>query len=150
MCHLIWVRMTPIQNRPICIHSRLDVFTHLILCIDKGLLKTLNIMGGQDGPMLKHWLSWNYRLFMLCTFLNIYTVYLFPPEFAISSWLPDCEIDVERCDCLPRPEPTLQPRPVHRCPLNSSICAHKHQRYDPVSCRWAKHGTGDRLSHSLN
>lgn len=57
------------------------------------------------------------------------------PEFAISSWLPDCEIDVERCDCLPRPEPTLQPRPVHRCPLNSSICAHKHQRYDPVSCR---------------
>ncbi|KAM7424393.1 hypothetical protein PAMA_000642 [Pampus argenteus] len=59
-----------------------------------------------------------------------------PPCVSIhSSWMPDCEIDVERCDCLPRPEPTIQLRPIHRCHLNSSICAHRHQRFDRVSCR---------------
>ncbi|XP_042262834.1 vascular endothelial growth factor D [Thunnus thynnus] len=57
------------------------------------------------------------------------------PEFPLGSWMPDCEIDVERCDCLPRPEPIRQPRPIHRCHLNSSICAHKHQHFDQASCR---------------
>uniref|UniRef100_A0A1A8E9U8 C-fos induced growth factor n=1 Tax=Nothobranchius kadleci TaxID=1051664 RepID=A0A1A8E9U8_NOTKA len=52
------------------------------------------------------------------------------PVLPLSSWMPDCEIDVERCDCLPKPEPLLQPRPVHRCQHNSSICAHRHQRFD--------------------
>uniref|UniRef100_A0A3Q2DYT1 Vascular endothelial growth factor D n=1 Tax=Cyprinodon variegatus TaxID=28743 RepID=A0A3Q2DYT1_CYPVA len=28
------------------------------------------------------------------------------------SWMSDCEIDAERCECLPRPEPILQPRPL--------------------------------------
>uniref|UniRef100_A0A3Q3S0W5 Vascular endothelial growth factor D n=1 Tax=Mastacembelus armatus TaxID=205130 RepID=A0A3Q3S0W5_9TELE len=51
------------------------------------------------------------------------------------SWMPDCEIDVERCDCLTRQVPTFPPRPVHRCQLNSSICAHKHQHFDQGSCR---------------
>ncbi|XP_023257423.1 vascular endothelial growth factor D isoform X2 [Seriola lalandi dorsalis] len=55
------------------------------------------------------------------------------PEFPFSSWMPDCEIDVERCDCLPKPAPTLQPRAIHRCQLNSSICAHKRQRFDQAS-----------------
>ncbi|GAA6218825.1 vascular endothelial growth factor D isoform X1 [Lates japonicus] len=53
------------------------------------------------------------------------------PEFPLSSWMPDCEIDVERCDCLPRPVPTLQPR---GCQLNSSTCAHRHQHFDQASC----------------
>ncbi|XP_028438671.1 vascular endothelial growth factor D isoform X1 [Perca flavescens] len=57
------------------------------------------------------------------------------PEFPLSSWMPDCEIDVERCDCLPRPGPMLEPRPIQRCQLNSSICAHRHQRFDQASCR---------------
>uniref|UniRef100_A0A3P9BDV6 Vascular endothelial growth factor D n=1 Tax=Maylandia zebra TaxID=106582 RepID=A0A3P9BDV6_9CICH len=57
------------------------------------------------------------------------------PELPLSSWMPDCEIDVERCDCLPRTEPTLQSRTSHRCQVNSSICAHKHQRFDEASCR---------------
>lgn len=52
-------------------------------------------------------------------------------EFPLSSWMPDCEIDVERCDCLPRPEPT-----VYHCHLNSSTCAHKNQRFDQASCRY--------------
>ncbi|TKS69647.1 Vascular endothelial growth factor D [Collichthys lucidus] len=52
------------------------------------------------------------------------------PDFPLSSWMPDCEIDVERCDCLPRPVPTLQ-----RCQLNSSICANRHRRFDKASCR---------------
>ncbi|KAG7234637.1 hypothetical protein INR49_004162 [Caranx melampygus] len=62
------------------------------------------------------------------------------PEFPLGSWMPDCEIDVDRCDCLPKAAPTLQPRPVHRCQLNSSICAHKRQRFDQSSCRckWPK------------
>ncbi|XP_028258048.1 vascular endothelial growth factor D isoform X1 [Parambassis ranga] len=62
------------------------------------------------------------------------------PELPLTAWMPDCEIDVERCDCLPRPEPTLQQRPMHRCQLNSSICAHRHQRFDQASCRcrWPK------------
>ncbi|MEQ2226166.1 hypothetical protein ILYODFUR_024746 [Ilyodon furcidens] len=34
------------------------------------------------------------------------------PELPLSSWLSDCEIDVKRCECLPRPEPILQPRPL--------------------------------------
>lgn len=50
-----------------------------------------------------------------------------PLDFPPSSWMPDCEIDVERCDCVSRPAPTLQPR-LHRCHLNSSLCAHRHQR----------------------
>lgn len=50
------------------------------------------------------------------------------PDFPPSSWMPDCEIDVERCDCISRPVPTLQPR-LHRCYLNSSLCAHRHQRF---------------------
>ncbi|XP_068171066.1 vascular endothelial growth factor D [Antennarius striatus] len=57
------------------------------------------------------------------------------PELPLSSWLPDCEIDVELCSCLPPPEPTLQPRPTPGCQHNSSICAHKHQRFDRASCR---------------
>ncbi|XP_031584811.1 vascular endothelial growth factor D [Oreochromis aureus] len=62
------------------------------------------------------------------------------PELPLSPWMPDCEIDVERCDCLPRTEPTLQSRTTHRCQVNSSICAHKHQRFDEASCRcrWPK------------
>uniref|UniRef100_A0A3P8UH65 Vascular endothelial growth factor D n=1 Tax=Amphiprion percula TaxID=161767 RepID=A0A3P8UH65_AMPPE len=61
-------------------------------------------------------------------------------ELPLSSWMPDCEIDVERCDCLPKPEPTLQQRQIHRCQLNSSICAHKRQHFDQASCtcRWPK------------
>ncbi|XP_040926051.1 vascular endothelial growth factor D isoform X2 [Betta splendens] len=55
------------------------------------------------------------------------------PELPFSTWMPDCEIDVERCDCLLRS--TLQPRVIHRCRLNSSICAHKQQRFDEASCR---------------
>ncbi|XP_022063995.1 vascular endothelial growth factor D [Acanthochromis polyacanthus] len=55
-------------------------------------------------------------------------------ELPLSSWMPDCEIDVERCDCLPKPEPTLQQRQIHRCQLNSSICAHRHQHFDQASC----------------
>ncbi|KAA8595871.1 hypothetical protein FQN60_011162 [Etheostoma spectabile] len=53
----------------------------------------------------------------------------------LSSLMPDCEIDVERCDCLLRPGPTLEPRPIQRCHLNSSICAHRHQHFDQSSCR---------------
>lgn len=49
------------------------------------------------------------------------------PDFPASSWMPDCEIDVERCDCVSRPVPMLQPR-LHRCHLNASHCAHRHQR----------------------
>ncbi|KAM6943133.1 vascular endothelial growth factor D [Xenentodon cancila] len=62
------------------------------------------------------------------------------PELPLSSWMPDCEIDVEQCDCLPRPKPILQPRPVNPCHLNSSICASRHQRFDNASCRcrWPK------------
>ncbi|XP_029314146.1 vascular endothelial growth factor D isoform X2 [Cottoperca gobio] len=62
------------------------------------------------------------------------------PDVPLSSWMPDCEIDVERCDCLPRPEPTLQPGPFQRCKLNYSICANKLQRFDQASCRckWPK------------
>ncbi|XP_030271382.1 vascular endothelial growth factor D isoform X1 [Sparus aurata] len=62
------------------------------------------------------------------------------PDFPLTSWMPDCEIDVERCDCLPRPVPPLPPRPAHRCQLNSSICDHRHQRFDPATCRckWPK------------
>ncbi|CAG5858334.1 unnamed protein product [Menidia menidia] len=56
-------------------------------------------------------------------------------ELPLSSWMPDCEIDVEVCDCLPRPEPILQPRPIHRCPLTSSVCASRQQRFDEESCR---------------
>ncbi|XP_049916102.1 vascular endothelial growth factor D isoform X1 [Epinephelus moara] len=56
-------------------------------------------------------------------------------ELPLSSWMPDCEIDVERCDCLPRPVPTLQPRLIHRCHLNSSICAQRNQRFHQASCR---------------
>ncbi|KAF0042988.1 hypothetical protein F2P81_004325 [Scophthalmus maximus] len=57
------------------------------------------------------------------------------PHRSSGSWMPDCEIDVERCDCLPRPEPTLQPRPHHRCHLNSSYCDHMNLRFDQASCR---------------
>ncbi|KAF7649126.1 hypothetical protein LDENG_00146470 [Lucifuga dentata] len=59
------------------------------------------------------------------------------PEFPLSTWMPDCEIDVERCDCLPRLEPSLQPRPTYRCQLNSTICASwsKRRRFDHSSCR---------------
>ncbi|KAK5874187.1 hypothetical protein PBY51_019159 [Eleginops maclovinus] len=63
------------------------------------------------------------------------------PEFPLmDSWMPDCEIDVERCDCLPRPAPTLQPGPIQHCQLNSSICASNHQHFDQASCRckWPK------------
>ncbi|KAM9366880.1 vascular endothelial growth factor D [Symphorus nematophorus] len=56
------------------------------------------------------------------------------PDLPLSSWMPDCEIDVERCDCLPQPTTTVQPRPTHHCPPNSSICG-RHKRFDPVSCR---------------
>ncbi|CAN9507189.1 unnamed protein product [Ophioblennius macclurei] len=56
------------------------------------------------------------------------------PEPPLTTWMPDCEIDVERCDCLPRPEPTLQQqRPTHDCHLNSSICGNRH--FDQTSCR---------------
>ncbi|AWP01316.1 putative vascular endothelial growth factor D [Scophthalmus maximus] len=48
---------------------------------------------------------------------------------------PSSTPDVERCDCLPRPEPTLQPRPHHRCHLNSSYCDHMNLRFDQASCR---------------
>uniref|UniRef100_H3C5J0 Vascular endothelial growth factor D n=1 Tax=Tetraodon nigroviridis TaxID=99883 RepID=H3C5J0_TETNG len=47
-------------------------------------------------------------------------------DFPLSSWMPDCEIDVESCDCLPPLTPTPRPRLSHRCQLNSSVCAHKH------------------------
>nr|XP_020465907.1 vascular endothelial growth factor D [Monopterus albus] len=57
------------------------------------------------------------------------------PDFTLSSGMPDCELDVERCDCLPRPVSTFQPILIDRCQLNSSICAHKHQRFDKASCR---------------
>ncbi|KAM8877758.1 vascular endothelial growth factor D isoform 1-T1 [Synchiropus picturatus] len=62
------------------------------------------------------------------------------PEFPVSSWMPDCEIDLDHCDCPPRPAPIVQPRPIHRCPLNASICAHRHQSFDHASCRckWPK------------
>lgn len=62
---------------------------------------------------------------------------LTPPllDFPLSSWMPDCEIDVESCNCLPPLAPTRQPRLSHRCQLNSSVCANKHQRFDQVSCR---------------
>ncbi|KAK2853830.1 hypothetical protein Q5P01_006491 [Channa striata] len=56
-------------------------------------------------------------------------------EFPLSQWMPDCEIDAERCDCLPRPASTLQPRVTHRCRLNSSICGLEQQRFDQASCR---------------
>lgn len=56
-------------------------------------------------------------------------------DFPLNSWMPDCEIDVESCDCLPPLAPTPQPRLSHRCQLNSSVCAHRHQRFDQVSCR---------------
>ncbi|XP_041838702.1 vascular endothelial growth factor D isoform X2 [Melanotaenia boesemani] len=57
------------------------------------------------------------------------------PELPLSSWMPDCEIDVEHCECLPRPEPILQPRPIHHCHLNSSICAHRQKTFNKVLCR---------------
>ncbi|XP_019935422.1 vascular endothelial growth factor D [Paralichthys olivaceus] len=62
------------------------------------------------------------------------------PELPLSSWMPDCEIDVERCDCLPRPVPTQEPRRTQRCQFNSSICAHRKQHFDQASCRcrWPK------------
>ncbi|XP_036952230.1 vascular endothelial growth factor D [Acanthopagrus latus] len=62
------------------------------------------------------------------------------PDFPLTSWMPDCEIDVERCDCLPRPVPPLPPRLAHRCQLNSSICDDRYQRFDPATCRckWPK------------
>ncbi|XP_061608747.1 vascular endothelial growth factor D [Phyllopteryx taeniolatus] len=62
------------------------------------------------------------------------------PELPPTSRMPDCEIDVERCDCIPRAEPTAQLRPVQRCHLNSSICSHRRQYFDPSSCRckWPK------------
>uniref|UniRef100_A0A3P9JN96 Vascular endothelial growth factor D n=1 Tax=Oryzias latipes TaxID=8090 RepID=A0A3P9JN96_ORYLA len=57
------------------------------------------------------------------------------PELPLGSWMPDCEIDVEHCGCLPRPKPILQPRQIYHCQLNSSICASRHQRFDKASCR---------------
>uniref|UniRef100_A0A8C2WGF7 Vascular endothelial growth factor D n=1 Tax=Cyclopterus lumpus TaxID=8103 RepID=A0A8C2WGF7_CYCLU len=59
----------------------------------------------------------------------------YPSKLPLSSWMPDCEIDVERCDCLPRAAPTLQPRATQRCRLNSSICAHRQQHFEQASCR---------------
>ncbi|XP_028331182.1 vascular endothelial growth factor D isoform X2 [Gouania willdenowi] len=62
------------------------------------------------------------------------------PELPFTSWMPDCEIDVEHCSCLPRPMPTPSHGPIPRCHLNSSICAHRHQQFDQNSCRcrWSK------------
>ncbi|XP_077569661.1 vascular endothelial growth factor D [Stigmatopora nigra] len=62
------------------------------------------------------------------------------PEFPLTSWLPDCEIDVDGCNCVPRAEPSAPPRPPHRCHLNGSICSHRRQYFDPSSCRckWPK------------
>ncbi|XP_072321196.1 vascular endothelial growth factor D isoform X2 [Eucyclogobius newberryi] len=58
------------------------------------------------------------------------------PELTLSSWLPDCEMDVEQCECVQRPEPTpREPKTEPRCPLNASACAHRYQRFDPLSCR---------------
>ncbi|XP_037339685.1 vascular endothelial growth factor D isoform X2 [Pungitius pungitius] len=57
------------------------------------------------------------------------------PEFPLSAWMPDCEIDTEHCDCLPPPALTLQKRPIQRCRLNSSICAHRQQLFHQASCR---------------
>ncbi|XP_037835661.1 vascular endothelial growth factor D isoform X2 [Kryptolebias marmoratus] len=61
------------------------------------------------------------------------------PELSVSSWTPDCEVDVECCDSLPEPEPILQPKPTHRCQLNSSVCARRHQRFEKASCRCRLH-----------
>ncbi|KAM9408269.1 vascular endothelial growth factor D [Pholidichthys leucotaenia] len=60
------------------------------------------------------------------------------PDLPLSSWMPDCEIDVERCDCLSKSEPTVQSRPIHLCHLNSSSCAPR-QQFDPSSCRFSEH-----------
>ncbi|XP_068455552.1 vascular endothelial growth factor D isoform X1 [Clinocottus analis] len=57
------------------------------------------------------------------------------PELPLSSWMPDCEMDVEHCDCLPPSAPPLQPRAMQRCRLNSSVCAHRQQHFDLASCR---------------
>ncbi|XP_008308169.1 vascular endothelial growth factor D isoform X2 [Cynoglossus semilaevis] len=55
-------------------------------------------------------------------------------EFPLSSWMPDCEIDEERCHCLPSPASTLQPETAN-CQLNSSECAHRQLHFDETSCR---------------
>ncbi|XP_056135296.1 vascular endothelial growth factor D [Lampris incognitus] len=57
------------------------------------------------------------------------------PEFSPNSWMPDCKIDVEHCDCLPRLQPSHKPRPMHPCHLNSTICASKRRHFDHRSCR---------------
>ncbi|CAB1454708.1 unnamed protein product [Pleuronectes platessa] len=57
------------------------------------------------------------------------------PELPLSSWMPDCEIDVERCACLPSPVPTPEPRPTQRCLLNTTICAFSNKRFDKALCR---------------
>ncbi|XP_051919269.1 vascular endothelial growth factor D-like [Hippocampus zosterae] len=62
------------------------------------------------------------------------------PDFPMTSWMPNCEIDVDHCDCIPQADPTPQLRMVLRCHLNSSICSHRRQYFDPFSCRckWPK------------
>ncbi|KAJ8378729.1 hypothetical protein AAFF_G00237070 [Aldrovandia affinis] len=52
-------------------------------------------------------------------------------EFSPSPRMPDCEIDVVRCDCVPR----NITRPLHRCYLNASICASEDKHFDQVFCR---------------
>ncbi|XP_036401922.1 vascular endothelial growth factor D [Megalops cyprinoides] len=53
------------------------------------------------------------------------------PESSSSPRMPDCEIDVDRCDCVP----SNSTRPLYPCHLNSTVCTAKGKRFDRVTCR---------------
>ncbi|CAL8246403.1 unnamed protein product [Lota lota] len=57
------------------------------------------------------------------------------PEFSLNSWLPDCELDPERCACLPQAPPSRPPAPLYRCHINATLCAGRRRPYERRSCR---------------
>ncbi|XP_056463235.1 vascular endothelial growth factor D isoform X1 [Gadus chalcogrammus] len=55
------------------------------------------------------------------------------PEFSLNAWLPDCELDPERCACLPRAPPSRPP--LYRCHINATVCSGRRKTYDHRACR---------------
>ncbi|XP_030627967.1 vascular endothelial growth factor D [Chanos chanos] len=51
-------------------------------------------------------------------------------QFYPSTMTPDCEIDVDRCECISKDEKRWQ----KQCYLNQTVCTAKSQQFDQVSC----------------